>query len=579
MIRVGDNYYRNLEEQVLKNKQDIANHYNIERVLADFGITIVGHVDIKEDLPDPETYQGQYGDGYYVGTSDPYSFYIYTRPDVDTGYDTNYWLDVGPLAIAGPEGPKGDRGPAGPQGPRGSLWTAVYDTLPQTTNYKVNDQVLRTYDGNVYECRLNADENKYWALIGNIQGPQGVQGIQGPQGEQGPQGPQGPTGPIGPTGKSITIIGEVSSASQLPDPSTVDRASAYLVTVGDSKHIFLITGTDTLVWTDAGGFGGGSTILVNGAIVNEFNADTKLDKVTTTHSSKKLRLYAVNSDGSQTVIDASPIRNGHEIPRYTGGGQLDVSTPKSEYQAANKLYVDTAVGAKLNKVSGTTSHNQIYGKTADGTQTMYDISDSVLSGSIVQRQPDGSIFCNTPTNEEDAASKGYVDEQTANLQPKLTAGTNITISNNKISAKDTKYTAGSGISISSSNVISATTVSQPKVKQWLVRVFAYVSSDKGYFEAFFNVLVKDGTTANTTNLLAVLNKMGATSSTFLHSATGAVGEVRKMKNKVIGVYYVNPTTLGIAYDGNDNVSAAGILTQNITLDNNNTKISVYDPTA
>jgi hypothetical protein len=42
-------------------------------------------------------------------------------------------------------------------------------------------------------------------------------------------------------------------------------------------------------------------------------------------------------------------------------------------------------------------------------------------------------------------------------QDKLTAGSNIQISNNNtISATDTKYTAGTGISISSSNVISAT---------------------------------------------------------------------------------------------------------------------------
>lgn len=42
----------------------------------------------------------------------------------------------------------------------------------------------------------------------------------------------------------------------------------------------------------------------------------------------------------------------------------------------------------------------------------------------------------------------------SNLQPKLTAGTNVSISNNVISATDTKYTAGNGISISTANVIS-----------------------------------------------------------------------------------------------------------------------------
>lgn len=406
MIRVGDNYYRNLEEQVLKNKQDIANHYNVDRVLADFGITIVGHVDIKEELPNPETYTGTYGDGYYVGTSDPYSFYIYTRPDPDAGYEEPYWLDVGPLAIAGPEGPRGERGPTGRQGVRGSIWTSVYDTLPQTTNYNIGDQLLRTYDGNIYECKVDADENKYWALIGNIQGPQGIQGVQGPQGIQGPEGKQGPIGPEGPVGKSITIIGEVSNVSQLPDPSTVDRASAYLVTVDGSKHIFLITGTDTLVWTDAGGFGGGSTILVNGAVVNEFNADTKVNKITNTSG---ILAYIVEN-GTQTSIACTSAATAWTLANRGANGILAVGTPTAANHATTKTYVDTEVGKKLTKVSGTTSYNQLYGKMVDGTQTMYDISDSSLASGIVQRQPDGSIFCNTPNNEEDAANKLYVDE-------------------------------------------------------------------------------------------------------------------------------------------------------------------------
>lgn len=583
MIRVGDNYYRNLEEQVLKNKQDIADHYNRDRVLADFGIIIVGYAETPEELPDPETYTGSYGDGYYVGTSNPYNFYIYTRPDPDAGYDTNYWLNIGPLAIAGPEGPKGDIGPEGPQGVRGSIWTSVYDVLPQTTNYRVNDQLLRTYDGNIYECRLDEDENKYWALIGNIQGPQGVQGIRGPQGIQGPEGPRGPEGPIGPTGKSITIIGEVSSASQLPDPSTVDRASAYLVTVAGSKHIFLITGTDTLTWTDAGGFGGGSTILVNGAIVNEFNADTKVDKITNTSG---LLAYTVK-DGVQTSTDCTSAATPWTLATRGANGILAVGTPTAASHATTKTYVDTALGNKLDKDTSSTTYNQAYVKAADGGQGTINVTKQVVADAIPQRQSDGNIYVPaTPAESTDAASKGYVDTKISSVsakiptdyQHKLTAGTNITISNNTISAKDTKYTAGSGISISSSNVISSTVTSPPKVKQWLVRVFSYVSNS-GYFQAYFNVLAKEDMTANTANLLTILNNMGATSATTLHMATGAVGEVKAMKNKIIGVYRVSNTQLGIAYDGSNNMTSTGILTQNITIDSNNTKITVYDPTA
>ena len=96
---------RNLEEQVQKNKEDIARHYEIDRSLANFGIKIVGTVSSVEALPDPLSYQGQYGDGFAVGQTGSYDYYIYTRPDVNAGQPNNHWLNVGQLAIQGPQGP------------------------------------------------------------------------------------------------------------------------------------------------------------------------------------------------------------------------------------------------------------------------------------------------------------------------------------------------------------------------------------------------------------------------------------------------------------------------------------------
>lgn len=54
-----------------------------------------------------------------------------------------------------------------------------------------------------------------------------------------------------------------------------------------------------------------------------------------------------------------------------------------------------------------------------------------------------------------AQTQSYVANELDDYQPLLTAGENITINNNTISAVDTKYTAGTNISISGSNVISA----------------------------------------------------------------------------------------------------------------------------
>jgi hypothetical protein len=42
MYMMENSTFRNLEEQVQKNKEDIAKHYAVDRVLADFGIKVIG---------------------------------------------------------------------------------------------------------------------------------------------------------------------------------------------------------------------------------------------------------------------------------------------------------------------------------------------------------------------------------------------------------------------------------------------------------------------------------------------------------------------------------------------------------
>lgn len=96
-----------LEDTVRQLVEDVSKHYEIDRTLANFGIKIVGVVPTRQDLPEPETYPGQYGDAYAVGDTAAveagtasYDYYIFTRP---TNLNpVNSWLDVGELAIRGP---------------------------------------------------------------------------------------------------------------------------------------------------------------------------------------------------------------------------------------------------------------------------------------------------------------------------------------------------------------------------------------------------------------------------------------------------------------------------------------------
>ena len=86
-----------MEEQVLKNKQDIAYHYEIDRTLSNFGIKVIGVLANVSELPVP--YTGDYGDAYAVGNPGDYTYYIWTRANPDLGEPAPFWLDAGKLAI------------------------------------------------------------------------------------------------------------------------------------------------------------------------------------------------------------------------------------------------------------------------------------------------------------------------------------------------------------------------------------------------------------------------------------------------------------------------------------------------
>ena len=222
MITIDNVQYRNLEEQVKKNMDDIKYILEEEGVLNEFGIKIVGQITDAGDLPDPTTYEGEFGDAYAVGTVTPYTLYIYTRANGE--HPTNYWFNIGqfpvPSTIPGPTGPAGT---PGTDGVRGSLWF-IGNGRPTTKDANVNDKYLNTNNGDVYTYT-----GSQWYLYGNIRGPQGIQGIQGPQGIQGAQGPQGAQGQKGDAGQSFEIVGIVTSESQLPTPSTLPDNQAYLV--------------------------------------------------------------------------------------------------------------------------------------------------------------------------------------------------------------------------------------------------------------------------------------------------------------------------------------------------------------
>ncbi|MDO5331797.1 MAG: hypothetical protein Q4E99_03880, partial [Bacillota bacterium] len=187
MITIDNKTYRNIQEQVQKNKEDIAAFKSAEAVIADFGITVLGHVNTVEEIPSSSY---TYGNAYLVGTETPYDIYIYTRTDVE---GEGEFINLGPLAVEGPKGDQGEQGPEGPQGQRGSQIYAGTDSPTSTGAAQDGDIYIRT--GSTSNAgQLFRYEDNDWKYKGSVRGP------QGPQGTQGLMGPRGYTGDVGPKG-------------------------------------------------------------------------------------------------------------------------------------------------------------------------------------------------------------------------------------------------------------------------------------------------------------------------------------------------------------------------------------------
>lgn len=268
-IKIDGKEFRNLYAQVLKNKEDIARHYDIDRVIADFGIRVVGTIDTSADLPETAN---AYGDAYAVGTKPPYDFWVWTRPNPNVGEPDAYWLNIGTLAIPGPQGEQGPTGPTGENGENARINTVDYAGPPTYTLTDADNGRTMVIDskGTVWLWNNGWTANITIEGAQGIEGPQGIQGIQGVQGTQGPQGPQGAPGTI------YRIIGKLTSTASLPTPSEDIRANAYLV----GTNVYALVGPvgGQLTWTNFGPLEFGTQLTSGGSYISTYNIDNKVNK-------------------------------------------------------------------------------------------------------------------------------------------------------------------------------------------------------------------------------------------------------------------------------------------------------------
>lgn len=369
---------RNLEEQV----QFLTDYHDVNQGLVQWGIRVVDQVASTSDLPDP--YDGEYGDAIAVGTKAPFFFYIWTRASIEG--QPAYWFPFGEISIVGPQGPKGDEGKQGIPGPSTRWWTN--SALPYSANdYGLYDMLLVTTNGMVYQVR-GTEDNKVWTAVGNIKGPQGNQGPMGPMGPQGEQGPQGPMGPQGDVGGFINIIGIRSNSAGLPSPSSLNNlTAAFLVGSGSSYNLWVQVGetSATAIWENTGPFNAATAVSVGGIYQNIWNADTKLDKDTSTTTYNQVYVKAAN--GGQGTINVTKSTAADAVVQRESTGSIAVPlVPNAAAHAVSKNYVDNSFCPKPNS-----STNIIVG---------WNNSTGLKSIGYSGTEPTAGKIC-TPVGEED----------------------------------------------------------------------------------------------------------------------------------------------------------------------------------
>ena len=442
--------YRNLEEQVRKNQEDIENALSLQNLM---GINVVGNVPAENMLPDPELYTGEYGDAYAVGLDYPYIYFAFTRPT--NVQPKNHWFEIGVFPGIGP---KGDTGPAGPQGPTGqsTKWDVNSVNPVDVSNYNKGDLYLNSSTGIIWKLIEDNEGNKSWFNTQkSIKGPKGDTGPIGKwdigqgnpnnsphkPGESYPsfldattgnvweyqaggniyvqmgniRGPQGPQGPIGEAGKSYYIAGEpLNSSSQLPDPTLLnDIYKAYLVGTASPYHLWIQVPNEsgTLEWIDNGVFQGSD-------VANRVSTlEGQVSTLETEYTDVNNRLTAI-----EPIAEISQSR----ITSITQGTTKSITKRSSD----GNILIDSNGILSTTPSSGTTPVSQAVNiqnaiPLHDGKNTKINIGQDNKSFSVatishpyqvliengdspyIVKNSDNTISFNTSTKVQSTASSAY----------------------------------------------------------------------------------------------------------------------------------------------------------------------------
>jgi len=160
----------------------------------------------------------------------------------------------------------------------------------------------------------------------------------------------------------------------------------------------------------------------------------KLTKITESYPTD--RVYGVNMAGRQVMLEAHrDFNNDGGIPVYDNNGVIKTGTPVKDTDSVNKKYVDDKAAGKLDKVkSDFILYPGIYATTdTDGTPYLMTATNDLgyigKGSGYIATYDGGELKTGTPTSDDSAANKAYVDEK-AKVSDVKVAGTSVVADGN-----------------------------------------------------------------------------------------------------------------------------------------------------
>ena len=147
----------------------------------------------------------------------------------------------------------------------------------------------------------------------------------------------------------------------------------------------------------------------------------------------------INQTIESDINELSEALDGKQDTLTFDSQPIDGSTNPVE---SNGIY--DALAGKLDKITITTTNQQAYVKAQDGTQTMVDTSTGNGANTLAKRYTNGRLSVGTPSDNNDATTKKYVDDGLSTKQNTLTFDDNPTENSSNPVKSGGIYTALSG---------------------------------------------------------------------------------------------------------------------------------------